>query len=393
MQTLTDLLKLVVEQGGSDLHIKVGSPPLIRLFGELLPMDLPPLTAEQAREMSYSGLTEEQKERFQSEYELDFSFDIPGVSRFRGNLYFQRAQTQSCFRVVPNKIKTMEELNLPPVCKFFTERPRGLVLMTGPAGSGKSTTQAAMINQINETKPLHIVTIEDPLEFIHVDKKALINQRELDQDTRSFKSALRAVLRQDPDVILIGEMRDLETISLAVTAAETGHLVFGTLHTTDAVQTIDRIIDVFPQHQQQQIRMQVSVNLVGIVSQTLVKRRDGNGRVAAFETLVGIPSVRTIIREAKNYQLYSMIQTGTKQGMMTLDQSLSYLVNQGVVDFEVALEKAQNITEFRSLCRGAEDAPGDLAGPVTEEEERHSGDTGRLKPPTGPVKSIFGFKR
>jgi len=393
MQSLTELLTLTVRKGASDLHLKAGSPPLIRLYGELKPLDLPILTSEDTRDLSFSRLTEEQSNRFKSDYELDFALDIPDLARFRGNVYYQRGETQSCFRVIPNKIKSIEELNLPPVCKFFTDRPRGLVLVTGPAGSGKSTTQAAMIDYINSSRPVHIVTIEDPIEFVHTDNKALINQRELDRDTHSFTNALRAVLRQDPDVILVGEMRDLETVSLAVTAAETGHLVFGTLHTTDAVQTIDRIIDVFPQHQQQQIRMQISVNLIGIVSQTLVKAKGGGGRVAAFETLVGIPSVRTIIREAKNYQLYSMIQTGAKQGMMTLDQSLANLVNQGCVDFEDGLEKAQNIAEYKALCSVGQQQPGDLAEPGHHPSDLHpSTDADARKQGTGSLKSIFGIK-
>jgi twitching motility protein PilT len=247
----------------------------------------------------------------------------------------------------------MDELSLPAVCRYFSERPRGLVLVTGPAGSGKSTSQAAMIDYINSRSAQHIMTVEDPVEFLHDDKKSLINQRELGTDTLSFANALKFVLRQDPDVILIGEMRDLETIALAITAAETGHLVFGTLHTTDAVQTVDRIIDVFPIYQQQQVRMQMAVNLVGVISQTLVKRADGKGRVAAFETLVSIPSVRNLIREAKTHQIASMIQTGSRQGMITLDQSLANLVKNKLVTYEDALGKASNIIEFKSLAGGA----------------------------------------
>jgi twitching motility protein PilT len=290
----------------------------------------------------------------------------------------------------------MEELRLPPVCKFFAERPRGLVLVTGPSGSGKSTTQAAMIDYINNHYPLHIVTIEDPVEFIHVDKQALINQRELDRDTHSFSNSLRAVLRQDPDVILVGEMRDLETIALAVTAAETGHLVFGTLHTTDAVQTIDRIIDVFPQYQQQQIRMQLSVNLVGVVSQALVKTVDGTDRVAAFETLVGISSVRSLIREAKTYQISSLIQTGMKQGMMTMDQSLANLVKSGLTPYEAAREKAHNVTEFDFLCGAGK--PQDEKVDLPDEEESSPPPSGeerpQLKPQAQPMhKFPFGLKR
>lgn len=365
MLTIDKLLTETVERGGSDLHIRADSHPLVRIRGDLVPMeDVVPLSAGEAKKLCYSAVAEPLQRRFEEEWELDFAYSIEGVARFRGNLFVQRGLVQSVFRVIPLRIQTLEELNLPPVCRFFAERPRGLVLVTGPAGSGKSTTQAAMIDYINDNFPLHVVTIEDPVEFIHEDREALINQRELDTDTRSFKNALRAVLRQDPDVILVGEMRDLETIQLAITAAETGHLVFGTLHTTDAVQTIDRVIDVFPMHQQQQIRMQLSVNLVGVISQTLIKTREGNSRVAAFEILVGVPAVRNLIRESKTYQLGSLVQTGTKQGMMTLDQSLATLVRNGTVSEEDALAKSQNPAEFRYLVTGQQARPstGDGAG-------------------------------
>jgi twitching motility protein PilT len=353
MLTIDELLKTTVEMGGSDLHIRVDSPPLVRVRGDLLPLEeIPALSASGAKRLCYSAISQQQQERFEQDLELDFAYTIEDLARFRGNLFVQRGVTQAVFRVIPLKIQTMEELSLPAICKYFADRPRGLVLVTGPAGSGKSTTQAAMIDYINDHYPLHVVTIEDPVEFVHDDRQALINQRELDTDTRSFSNALRAVLRQDPDVILVGEMRDLETIQLAITAAETGHLVFGTLHTTDAVQTVDRVIDVFPMHQQQQIRMQLSVNLVGVISQTLIKTKEGNSRVAAFEVLVGISAVRNLIRESKTYQLGSLIQTGTKQGMMTLDQSLAALVRGGVVEEQDAYEKCQNPNEFRFLVTG-----------------------------------------
>jgi len=394
MVTLDDLLISTLECDGSDLHIKVGAPPLVRIRGDLVPLNAPVLSVDEARALSIAALDEKQIARFNEERELDFAYAIEGRARFRGNLFLQRGVTQAVFRVVPLTIRSMEELHLPPVCKFFSERPRGLVLVTGPAGSGKSTTQAAMIDFINHTYPLHIVTIEDPIEFIHPSGKALINQRELDRDTRSFSNALRAVLRQDPDVILVGEMRDLETIALAVTAAETGHLVFGTLHTTDAVQTIDRVIDVFPQHQQQQIRMQLSVNLVGVVSQTLVKTVDGNQRVAAFETLVGVSSVRSLIREAKTHQIGSLIQTGMKQGMITMDQSLANLVNGGVVSFEAAAEKAQNLAEFKILCSGKQNGLGDLA-PPPDQSAPPPANPEPARAATGPLSGRlpFGFKR
>jgi twitching motility protein PilT len=348
MVTVDQLLYTTVHHGGSDLHIKADSPPLIRLHGELIQLELDPFTPEQSRALSLSMLSPTQRARFEEELELDFAYEIPGLARFRGNVYQQRNAVQCCFRVIPLHIQTIEELNLPPVCRYFAERPRGLVLVTGPAGSGKSTTQAAMIDYVNKNYPLHIVTVEDPVEFIHEDNQALINQRELDTDTLSFANALKFVLRQDPDVILIGEMRDLETIHLAITAAETGHLVFGTLHTTDAVQTVDRVIDVFPSHQQQQVRMQMAVNLIGVISQTLVKRKDGMGRVAAFETMVAISAVRNLIREAKTYQIASIIQTGQRHGMQTLDQSLADLYKSGQVSYDEALEKASNPLEFKA---------------------------------------------
>src|SRR5436190_15719415 len=332
--TVDQLLTTTVQMEGSDLHIKSESPPLVRVHGDLFPLDYPPFTMEQAKELSYSILSPEQIAHFEEDLELDLAYEIPGLARFRGNLMQQRGNVGSVFRVIPLKIQTMEELNLPAVCRYYSERPRGLVLVTGPAGSGKSTTQAAMIDYINANFSHHIVTVEDPVEFLHDDKKSLINQRELGRDTLTFPNALKYVLRQDPDVILIGEMRDLETIALAITAAETGHLVFGTLHTTDAVQTVDRVIDVFPMHQQQQVRMQMSVNLIGVISQTLVKRADGTGRVAAFEVLVATGAVRNLVRENKTYQIASLIQTGGKQKMMTLDQALVNLVEKGIVSLE-----------------------------------------------------------
>jgi twitching motility protein PilT len=347
--TIDELLHMVVERSGSDLHVKADSPPLVRIYGDLFPLDHPPFSMEEAKALSYSVLSPEQIAQFEQDLELDLAYEIPGLARFRGNVLQQRGAIGCVYRVIPLKIQTMEELQLPPVCRYFSERPRGLVLVTGPAGSGKSTTQAAMIDYINVNFCHHIVTVEDPVEFLHDDKKALINQRELGRDTLTFPNALKYVLRQDPDVILIGEMRDLETIALAITAAETGHLVFGTLHTTDAVQTVDRVIDVFPMHQQQQVRMQMAVNLVGIISQTLVKRKDGKGRCAAFETLVAIPAVRNLIREAKTHQIASMIQTGSRQGMISLDHSLANLVKQGLVTREAASERAYNMAEFNSL--------------------------------------------
>ncbi len=350
MVTVDQLLYTTVHHQGSDLHIKADSPPLIRIHGDLIQLELDPFTPQDTRALAFSVLTPTQRSRFDEELELDFAYEIPGLARFRGNVYQQRGAVGAVFRVIPLHIQTMEELALPSVCKYFAERPRGLVLVTGPSGSGKSTTQAAMIDYVNTNYPLHVVTVEDPVEFIHEDKQALINQRELDTDTLSFANALKFVLRQDPDVILIGEMRDLETIHLAITAAETGHLVFGTLHTTDAVQTVDRVIDVFPTHQQQQVRMQMAVNLVGVVSQTLIKKKDGTGRVAAFETMVAISSVKNLIREAKTYQISSLIQTGQRFGMQTLDQSLADLYNSGQIRWRDGFEKAGNPLEYKALA-------------------------------------------
>lgn len=350
MVTIDQLLYTTVHHMGSDLHIKADGPPLVRIHGDLVQLEMDPLSPEETKALSLSVLSETQRARFDEELELDFAYEIPGLARFRGNVYQQKGAVQSAFRVIPLRIQTMEELFLPSVCRYFAERPRGLVLVTGPAGSGKSTTQAAMIDYINSNYPLHVVTVEDPIEFIHEDRQCLINQRELDTDTLSFANALKFVLRQDPDVILIGEMRDLETIHLAITAAETGHLVFGTLHTTDAVQTVDRVIDVFPTYQQQQVRMQLAVNLIGVISQTLIKRADGQGRVAAFETLVAISAVRNLIRENKTYQIGSLIQTGQRHGMTSLDQSLAELYRKRMVTYNDALEKASNIHEFKALA-------------------------------------------
>ena len=347
--TVEELLKTAVARDASDLHLKANCPPLLRIYGELIPMDLPHLSPEEARRLCYTLLGPQEKEQFEREWELDFGLQLPGIARFRCNFFIQRGMVGGVFRVIPFHVQTIEELGLPEVARQFAERPRGLVLITGPAGCGKSTTQAAMIDHVNKHTPCHIVTVEDPIEFLHEPRMALINQRELGQDTRSFDNALKYVLRQDPDVILVGEMRDLETVQLAIRAAETGHLVLGTLHTTDAVQTVDRAIDIFPTHQQQQIRMQLSVNLLGVISQILVRRGDGRGRVAAFETLVAISAVRNSIRERKTHQISSVIQTGVQHGMMTLDQSLAHLVRSGIVAYEEARSKAKDVREFTQL--------------------------------------------
>ncbi|HZL04616.1 MAG TPA: type IV pilus twitching motility protein PilT, partial [Coriobacteriia bacterium] len=296
-----------------------------------------------------SMLSEEQRKRFETELELDFAYSIPGVSRFRANVFQQRNSLGAVFRVIPLQIPTIEQLGLPKVCTYLADRPRGLVLVTGPTGSGKSTTLAAMIDHINNTRPVHIMTLEDPIEFMHRNKKALINQREVGEDTRSFASALKRVLRQDPDVILVGEMRDLETISAAITAAETGHLVLATLHTTGGPATIDRIIDVFPPHQQQQVRMQLSVTMEGILSQVLLRSTDGKSRVMAMEIMLGVPAISNLIREGKTHQMPTIIQGGQSVGMQTLDQSLKALVQGGQITYEEAMSKAQEPHELASL--------------------------------------------
>lgn len=378
MLDINQLLSRCVDMFGSDLHIKTDTGRVyVRVFGDLIELeDIPKFSQEELDLALHLILSSEQVDRFYNDLELDFAHEIVGVSRFRGNLYQQRSNKQAAFRVIPYEIQNMEELQLPTACYDFIERPRGLVLVTGPAGSGKSTTLAAMVDHINRTHPVHIMTVEDPIEFVHGDHQALINQRELNVDTNSFANALKYVLRQDPDVILVGEMRDLDTIHLAITAAETGHLVFGTLHTVDAVQTVDRIVDVFPIHQQQQVRMQLSVNLVGVISQTLVKRKDARGRVAAFEALVATPAVRNLIRENKTYQISSMIQTGARAKMQTLDQSLANLVERSLVSLEEARSRAKDPGEFDRLVslskgKGEGQSSGRVApsaGPTTPQK-------------------------
>ncbi len=368
MQRINDLLKRCVDMEGSDLHFKCDTGKVyVRVHGDLQQLeDEPHFSDAEFREQLSTILRPEQMSRFDRELELDFAYEIKGISRFRGNAYQQRNHLQAAFRVIPYHINNMEDLQLPQACYDFIQRPRGLVLVTGPAGSGKSTSLAAMVDRINKTKTDHIVTVEDPIEFVHDNHVSLINQRELEVDTLSFANALKYVLRQDPDVILVGEMRDLETIHLAITAAETGHLVFATLHTVDAVQTVDRIVDVFPMHQQQQVRMQLSVNLVGVISQTLVKRKDGRGRAAAFEVLCATGAVRNLVRENKTYQIASLIQTGGKQKMQTLDQSLVKLVEMGIVNLDDARSRAKDAGEFDRLMETMEmSADGNSASQAT----------------------------
>lgn len=357
MQSVEFFLEMCVKVGGSDVHFKTDTGKVyIRVNGDLRPVEANGFTDAEFRSELYKILQTSQIAKFENDLELDFAIEVQGVSRFRGNCYQQRGHMQAAFRVIPYEILTMEDLKLPPACLDFVTRPRGLVLVTGPAGSGKSTSLAAMLDHINRNQKVHIMTVEDPVEFVHDDKMALINQRELEVDTLTFANALKYVLRQDPDVILVGEMRDLETIHLAITAAETGHLVFATLHTVDAVQTVDRIVDVFPMHQQQQIRMQLSVNLIGVLSQTLVKRKDGRGRAAAHEVLVATSAVRNLIRENKSYQINSLIQTGARMKMTTLDQSLVTLVEKGLVTVEDARARAKDPGEFDRLLALGEDS-------------------------------------
>ncbi len=345
-----DLLRMMIDLGGSDLHITVGSPPGIRVRGEIQSVEgMRMLLPKDTQEMLLSLLSEEQRRRFETELELDFAYSIPGLSRFRTNIFQQRNSMGAVFRVIPLKIPTLDDLQLPKVCRFLAERPRGMVLVTGPTGSGKSTTLAAMIDHINSNRPVHIMTMEDPIEFMHKNKKAFVNQREVGEDTHSFTSALKRVLRQDPDVILVGEMRDLETISAALTAAETGHLVLATLHTTGGPETVDRIIDVFPPHQQQQVRMQLSTTLEGVLSQTLLRSTDGRTRVMAMEIMLGIPAISNLIREGKTHQMATIIQGGASMGMQTLDQHLKVLLQAGKVTYEEAIQKAKEPRELAQM--------------------------------------------
>jgi len=345
-ERLDELLRQVVAVDASDLHIKANNPPLMRVRGDLSRLDMPKLTVDETQAMLGSILNEERKKLLQEFKELDLSYAIPGLARFRVNMFWQRQHMGAVFRLIPYKIRTIDELRLPPVTKTLSLLPRGLILVTGPTGSGKSTSLAAMINHINISTRRHIITIEDPIEYVHEDKSSIINQRELGTDTHSFTDALRHVMRQNPDVILVGEMRDLETIQLAITAAETGHLVFSTLHTVDAAQTIDRIVDVFDPDQQAQIRTQLSVTLQAVVSQTLLPTRDGKGRVAAHEVMTVTPSIRTMIRDGKTHQLDHDIQMGGEFGMQTLDGCLLQLLKEKVIDYEHALAKSSNTAEF-----------------------------------------------
>ena len=350
---VNDLLQRVVDLGGSDLHLTSGIQPSVRVHGDIKPLtEFPVMTASEIRRMIYAILTQKQRERFENDLELDTSHSVPHLGRFRVNVFLQRDSVGSVMRVIPFEVVPFEKLGLPQSVLQFAHLPRGLVLVTGPTGSGKSTTLASMVDIVNASKPCHIMTVEDPIEFLHHHKTAVINQREVGEDTYSFAAALKHVLRQDPDVILVGEMRDLETIHTALTAAETGHLVFATLHTQDAPQSIDRIIDVFPAHQQQQVRTQLAAALQGIVTQQLVPRPDGRGRAVAAEVLVATPAVRNLIREGKTHQIYSAMQAGGKFGMQTMDTSLAGLVKKGAISMELALERCANEHDLRRLVGG-----------------------------------------
>ena len=345
-----DVLLEVIERRASDLHIAAGAQPTIRIRGRLTPLDeFPVLTPADTREIVYSILNNDQRQRLETDWQVDLAYAIPNRARFRVNAYFQRSAIGAAFRLIPAQIIGIDELGLPPIVHDLCKKPRGFVLCTGPTGSGKSTSLAAMVNEINETREEHIMTIEDPIEFLHKHKKCLVNQRELGSDAQTFSAALRGALRQDPDVILVGEMRDLETISTALTAAETGHLVFATLHTQDTPQTIDRIIDVFPPHQQHQVRVQLSVALQGIVTQTLLPTADGSGRCLAAEVLVPTPAIRNLIREGKTHQIYSVLQTSASAGMQTMDASLVGLVRDGKITRQLAEQRSNTPDELRRL--------------------------------------------
>jgi twitching motility protein PilT len=350
MANMHQLLKAMIEKGASDLHITTGTPPQLRIDGKLVPLKMPPLSPQDTKQVCYSVLTDAQKHRFEENNELDLSFSVQKLSRFRGNIFVQRGNVAGAFRAIPFKIMSFDELNLPPVVTELAERPRGLILVTGPTGSGKSTTLASIIDRINTERNEHIVTIEDPIEYLHPHKGCVVNQREVGADTESFKRALKYILRQDPDVVLIGELRDLETIEAALTVAETGHLCFATLHTNTAVQTINRIVDVFPPYQQAQIRQQLSFVMEGVMCQSLIPRANGPGRTLSLEVMVPNAAIRNLIREDKIHQVYSAMQVGqTKFGMQTMNQSLAGLVQRRLVTLEDACGRSEDVDELKQL--------------------------------------------
>jgi twitching motility protein PilT len=370
--SLSELLHKLAELGGSDLHVTTGTPPLIRVHGEIRPLEgYRPLTSADTKQLAYSVLTDAQKHRFEENMELDFSFGVKGLSRFRANVFNQRGAVCAVFRAIPYEIKSFDDLGLPPIVKELCNKPRGLILVTGPTGSGKSTTLAAMIDKVNRERHEHILTIEDPIEFLHNHKSCIVNQREVNADTKGFANALRTALRQDPDVVLVGEMRDLETIESALRIAETGHLTFATLHTNSAASTINRIIDVFPSMQQAQVRAQLSLTLEGILCQSLLPRADGRGRAMAMEILVPNSAIRNLIREDKVHQIYSMMQTGQDvHGMQTFNQSLATLYHKRLITRETAMNRTSNVNELRDLIdRGAglNSGNGSQARPVPQQ--------------------------
>jgi twitching motility protein PilT len=357
MANLHQLLKLMVEKGASDLHITCGSPPQLRIDGHLIPLKTAALTREDCQQLCYSFLTESQKHKFEETCELDLSFGVKGLSRFRANLFMQRGAVAASFRVIPMKIHNFDELGLPAIVAELTNKTKGLVLVTGPTGSGKSTTLAAMVDKINTEKHYHILTIEDPIEYLHPHKNSLVNQREIGADTHDFKTALKYVLRQDPDVVLVGEMRDLETVEAALTISETGHLCMATLHTNGAVQSIHRIIDLFPPHQQAQVRAQLSFTLEGVVSQQLIMKASGVGRVMACEVMVPTPAIRNLIREDKMHQVYSQMQVGqTRFGMQTMNQALLGHYQRGDITLEDALAHSNDMDELKTMLAGGNTA-------------------------------------
>ena len=350
MANMHQLLKAMIEKGASDLHLTTGTPPQLRIDGKLHALKMPPLAPQDTKQLCYSVLTDAQKHRFEESNELDLSFSVQRLSRFRGNIFVQRGNIAGAFRAIPFKILTFEQLNLPPIVAELSNRPRGLILVTGATGSGKSTTLASIINKINEERHEHIITIEDPIEYLHPHKGCIVNQREVGADTEGFKQALKYILRQDPDVVLIGELRDLETIEAALTVAETGHLCFATLHTNSAVQAINRIVDVFPPYQQSQIRQQLSFVLEGVICQTLLPRANGPGRALAIEVMVPNPAIRHLIRDDKTHQMYSAMQVGQgKYGMQTMNQSLASLVQRRLITLDIALGRSADEQELREL--------------------------------------------
>ncbi|HLG17583.1 MAG TPA: type IV pilus twitching motility protein PilT [Blastocatellia bacterium] len=384
---LSDLLRKMIEMNGSDLHITTNSPPMVRVHGVLRPLDFPEMTPAETKQLAYSVLTDAQKHRFEETLELDFSFGIKGLSRFRANIFNQRGAVGAVFRSIPYEIRSFEELGLPHVIERLCEKPRGLILVTGPTGSGKSTTLAAMLDKVNRERHEHIITVEDPIEYLHAHKGCIVNQREVHSDTHGFANALRAALRQDPDVVLIGEMRDLETTETALRIAETGHLTFATLHTNSAASSINRVIDIFPAHQQAQIRTQLSMVLEGILSQSLLPKANGQGRVLAMEILVPNAAIRNLIREDKIHQVYSMMQTGQdKFGMQTFNQALAMLYFKKQITLEMAMTRSSNPDELQDLInRGAAALQAPHVPPAARPGYPPQGQGPRPAPPLGRV--------